>query len=167
MRLRTDASSEFRFGLMVTLHEQGRSQVEIAGLLQCSQPWVSTFLKRYHQMGAAALQVKKGTGGQPSRLTTAQLQSLKAMLVKGALHYGFATDNWTRERIAALIEAQFSVGYSAAHISKLMKRLGFTVQKPKRKSFKKDAKAVSRWQQETLPELKKKGGAGRAAAALR
>lgn len=167
MRLRTDASSEFRFGLMVALYEQGRSQVEIAGLLQCSQPWVSTFLKRYQQMGAAALQVKKGAGGKRSRLSTAQLESLKAMLLKGALHYDFPTDSWTRERIAALIAAQFSVRYSAAHISKLMRRLGFTVQKPKRKSFKKSAKAVTRWQQETLPALKKKGGAGTAAAALR
>lgn len=89
------------------------------------------------------------------------------MLVKGALHYHFPTDNWTRERIAALIEAQFSVRYSAAHISKLMRRLGFTVQKPTRKSFKKNATAVTKWQQEPLPELKKKGGAGAAAAALR
>jgi transposase len=137
MRLRTEASSEFRFGWMVTLHEQGRSPVEIAGLLQCSQPWVSTFLKRYHQRGAAALQVKKGTGGKPSRLTTAQAESLKGMLVKGALHYRFPTDKWTRERIAALVEAQFSVRYAAAHISRLMRRLALRCKNPSQRALKK------------------------------
>lgn len=166
MRLTSDASVEFRFELMVKLHGQGKSQTEIAGLLNCSQAWVSRFLKRYHEQGATALKVRKGSRGKVACLCQAQLENLKVLLQKGALHCGFSTDNWTRERIAALIQEQFSVGYSTAHISKLMRRMGFTLQKPKRRSFKKDPAAVEKWQRETLPALKKKGRAGGLSASL-
>ena len=157
MRLKSDASVEFRFELMVKLQEQGRSQTAIAGLLNCSQAWVSKFLKRHRERGAAALKVKTGARGKPALLASAQLERLKQMLLHGALHYGFPTDNWTRERVAALIEQQFSVHYHPAHISKVMRRLGFTLQKPRRRSFKKDDTAVTTWQRQTLPGLKKKG----------
>jgi transposase len=157
MRLRSDASVEFRFELMVKLHREGRSQTEIANLLNCSQSWVSKFLKRYRAEGQAALKIRQGARGQVARLSKEQVKSLAQMLLKGALHYHFATDNWTRERIAHLIEQQFSVVYHPSHISKVMRRLGFTLQKPRRRSFKKDAAAVERWRSETLPQLKKKG----------
>lgn len=157
MRLQNDDSVEFRFGLMVKLHREGKSQTGIAHLLNCSQSWVSKFLKRYRQEGHAALKVRHGAIGRVSRLNKEQLENLKQMLLKGALYYHFPTDNWTRERIAHLVEKQFSVVYHPSHISKVMRRLGFTLQKPKRRSFKKDEAAVERWRSETLPEVKKKG----------
>jgi transposase len=160
MRLTSDASVEFRLERIVKLHGHGRSQTEIASLLDCSQAWVSKVLKRHREQGDAALRVRKGTRGKTALLSPEQLESLKALLLKGALHCNFPTDNWTRERIASLIEQQFSVHYHPAHISRLMRRLGFTLQKPKRRSFKKDEKAVEKWRDETLPALKKKGARG-------
>ncbi|HYK56213.1 MAG TPA: winged helix-turn-helix domain-containing protein, partial [Flavisolibacter sp.] len=157
MRLRSAVSVEFRFELMVKLHREGRLQTEIANLLNCSQSWVSKFLKRYREEGQAALKVRHGAMGKVARLSKEQEKKLEQMLLKGALHYHFPTDNWTRERITHLIEEQFLVVYHPSHISKVMRRLGFTLQKPKRRSFKKDEAAVERWRSETLPQLKKKG----------
>jgi transposase len=157
MRLTSDASVEFRFSLIAKLHQEGKSQVVIAHLLNCSQSWVSKFLKRYREQSDSALKVKHGTKGKKASLPSEQLEELKQLLLKGALHYGFPTDNWTRERIAFLIEQQFSVQYHPSHISKVMRRIGFTLQKPKRRSFKKDETAVKTWKAQTLPGLKKKG----------
>ena len=157
MRLTSDASVEFRFSLMIKLHKEGKSQTEIAELLDCSQSWVSKFLKRYREEGQQALHVRQGAIGKAAFLTKEQLEALKPLLLKGALSYHFPTDNWTRERIASFIEQQYGVHYHPSHISKVMRRLGFTLQKPKRKSFKKDDAAVKRWREETLPALKKKG----------
>lgn len=167
MRLTSDASVEFRLERIVKLHEQGRSQTEVASLLDCSQAWVSKVLQRYSEQGAAALKVRKGTRGKAALLSAVQLERLKGLLREGALHHGFSTDNWTRERIAHLIERQFSVHYHPAHISRLMQRIGFTLQKPKRKSFKKDEQAVQKWRTETLPALKKKGRSGGPAPSVR
>jgi transposase len=157
MRLTSDASVAFRLERIVALYEQGRSQTEVASLLACSQAWVSKVLKRYAEQGAAALKVRKGTRGKTALLSTGQMERLGVFVSEGALHHGFSTEGWTRERIAYLIEQQFSVHYHPAHISRLMHRLGFTLQKPKRKSFKKDKQAVTKWREETLPALKKKG----------
>ena len=160
MRLKGDASVEFRFTLIVKLYKEGKKQQQIADLVQCSQAWVSRVLQRYRSKGKTGLKIKGKAPGKSSYLSKRQLERLKTMLLKGALHYHFPTDNWTRERIAALIEQQFSVHYHPAHISKLMRRLGFTLQKPQRRSFKKDEKAVQKWRSKTLPALKKKGSEG-------
>ena len=157
MRLKSDASVEYRFELMIKLVEEGRSQTAIAQLLGCSQSWVSKFLKRYRTEGHSALKVRHAPRGKASRLSAVQFEGLAQLLLEGALHHGFPTDNWTRERIAALIRQQFSISYHPSHISKLMRRLGFTLQKPRRRSFKKDEAQVRQWREQTLPDLKKKG----------
>jgi len=161
MRLKGDASIEFRFTLIVKLYKEGKKQQEIATLVACSQAWVSKVLHRYRNRGKKGLKIKGKAPGKVSYLSRKQLEKLKTLLLKGALHYHFPTDNWTRERIAALIEQQFSVHYHPSHVSRLMRRIGFTRQKPKRRSFKKDERAVEKWHRETLPALKKKGPAGR------
>jgi putative transposase len=157
MRLHSDASVEYRFGLMIKLVEEGKSQTAIAQFLGCSQSWVSKFLKRYRAEGNSALKVRHARRGKSARLSAMQFEVLAQLLLEGALHHGFPTDNWTRERIAALIQEQFSVSYHPSHISKLMRRLGFTLQKPKRRSFKKDEAQGKQWREQTLPALKKKG----------
>ncbi|ANE51106.1 helix-turn-helix domain-containing protein [Flavisolibacter tropicus] len=157
MRLKSDAAIEFRFELIAKLSGEGKTQTAIAQLLQCSQAWVSKFLKRYRQAGTAAVKVRPASGGKAAYLRQEQFERLKGMLLQGALHHRFPTDNWTRERIAALIQEQFSVHYHPSHVSKLMRKLGFTLQKPRRRSFKKDQEAVRKWYQDTLPALKKKG----------
>lgn len=159
MRLQSDAFVEFRLALIVKLSTEGKKQAAIARLVECSQAWVSKVLQRYRTGGKAALKVKGKAPGKPAYLTQVQLDTLKQMLVKGALHYNFPTDNWTRERIASLVPGQFAVGYHPAHISKLMRRIGFTLQKPERKSFKKEEAVVEQWRNKVLPRLKKKGAA--------
>lgn len=157
MRLKTDASVEYRFALVAKLRWQGKKQTEIADLVGCSQAWVSQVLKRHRCEGKAGLKIKGKAPGKPASLNAAQLKKLKILLLKGALTYGFPTDNWTQERIATLVEQRFAVRYHPSHVSKVMRRIGFSRQKPKRRSFKKDEAAVHKWRDETLPALKKKG----------
>ena len=166
MRLKGNPAVEYRYALIIRLHKEGKKQQQIATLLGCSQAWVSKVLQRYKTQGKRSLKVKVGTRGKKPLLNAAQVRRLKALLLKGALQQGFATDNWTRERIVRLIEKHFGIHYSAAHISRLMRRIGFTVQKPKRSSFKKDHQQVTRWKEQTLPVLKKKGANRRLSATL-
>ena len=70
-------------------------------------------------------------------------------------HHGFETDNWSRERIAELIKKQFGQNYHVSHMSKLMQKIGFSLQKPKTKSYRKEEQAAIKWKEEELPSLKK------------
>lgn len=155
MQLRNKEAVEYRYSLIISLSQSGKSQKEIASLVGCSISWVSQHLSRYTKVGAAALQIKGKPKGQASRLSTEDFEILKELLIKGALDSGFPTDNWTRERIKDLIINKFSITYSAAHISKLVKKMGFTLQKPIRKSYKQDDDEVKEWVENTLPSLKK------------
>lgn len=155
MRLKADTATEYRFSLIVRLHEEGRSQKSIANLTECSQSWVSKVIQRHRQHGAAGLKIKGKAPGNAPRLSKAQLETLRGLLVEGALRHGFETDNWSRERIAQLIKDKFEVTYHVSHMSKLMRQIGFTLQKPHAKSYRKDEQSVAEWKQSELPALKK------------
>jgi transposase len=155
MHLQGKSSKEFRLGLIIKLSKEGKKQSSIAQLVSCSQAWVSKVLKRHREEGVEELSIKPYTGGVKPRLNQEQLSSLASCLELGAKQHGFETDNWTRERIAAYIEQQFKVKYHPSHISKIMNQIGFTLQKPITRSYRKDEQAVADWKENRINALKK------------
>lgn len=138
----------------VELHEAGWKQAAIAQAFGLTQPWVSRTLKKYNQLGPMALQEGKRTGA-PTRLSAEQLHQLVAELNKGAEHHGFNGAVWTRPRINEVIKKLFGVSYDPSQIGRILKKLGWSRQKPQRKARQQDPQAVTQWQQETIPKLKK------------
>ena len=155
MKLQDLSAQEFRFRTIVELYKSGKTQVQIAQLVNCSQPWISEVLKRYKNLGEQGLKPKGKAKGASSKLTTDQIEELKSLIVQGALAHGFATDNWTRKRIAELILVNYDVSYDPAYISRLMRKIGFSLQKPIAKSYRKDEEQALQWINERLPDLKK------------
>jgi len=47
MRMKGISGTEYRFGLLIRLLKEGKSQKAIAKLVQCSQGWVSQVKKRH------------------------------------------------------------------------------------------------------------------------
>lgn len=155
MRLKGNSAIEFRYMMIVKLSQDGKSQKQIAQLSQCSQVWVSKVLARAKKEKTSTLSIKGKAKGNRSRLSQEQFEKLKLFLLQGALVHGFPTDNWTRERIADLIMKQFQIHYCAAHISKIMRKIGFSLQKPQSKSYKQDPQQLTQWKEQTLIALKK------------
>ena len=155
MRLKGDEAAEYRFEMIIRLRATGKSQKAISVLTSCSQCWVSRVLKRRGSLGTAGMRVQGKAPGKPSKLSGESLEGLKNYLLEGALGHGFETDNWTRERIAQLIKSKFDTGYHVSHMSKLMRRIGFSLQKPAHRSYRKDESAAEEWKSETLGALKK------------
>lgn len=155
MRLKGDEAKEYRFALIGQLHAEGKSQTAISKLVQCSQSWVNEVLRRQKALGEIPLKVKGKALGKTPKLNNGQLEALKGMLLEGALQHGFETDNWSRERVAELIQRHFGVNFHISHMSKLLAQLGFTLQKPKAKSYRKNEAAVQEWKDKRLPALKK------------
>lgn len=138
----------------VELSQAGWKQMAIAQAFGLTQSWVSQTLKKYRQNGASALREGKRTGA-PTRLSTEQLTHLVCELNKGAEHHGFSGAVWTRPRVNALIQTLFGVSYDPSQIGRILKKAGWSRQKPQRQAKQQDAQVVASWREERLPELKK------------
>jgi transposase len=77
-------------------------------------------------------------------------------LLKGPLARGYRTNLWTTKRIAQLIEEEFGVPYHPNHIGRLMHRLGWSHQMPKKRAARRDDAAIERWKRNSWPRIKKK-----------
>lgn len=69
---------------------------------------------------------------------------------------GFRGEVWTCDRVAWVIEAEFGVRYHPAHVSRILRACGWSLQKPKRRACQRDEVAIERWLEERWPVIKKK-----------
>lgn len=138
----------------VELNQVGWKQGSIAQALGLTQGWVSQTLKKYREQGALALEWKKPTGA-PTRLTVEQLRQLVEELQKGAEYHGFTGAVWTRPRINEVIKKLFNVSYDPSQIGRILKKVGWSRQKPQLKARQQDPVAVTQWRDDRLSELKK------------
>ena len=92
---------------------------------------------------------------RPSRLSAAQPRRLSAGLKGGADANGWAEDYWTLDRIAHLIWDLFGIRYRASGVGYLRRRLGWSCQKPPRRSLARDEPAIAPWKHDVWPPIKK------------
>lgn len=84
-----------------------------------------------------------------------QRAKLPELLERGAQAHGFRGEVWTCERVAQVIREEFGVGYHPAHVSRMVRALGLSLQKPSRWADQRDEEAIERWKAEEWPSLKK------------
>jgi transposase len=136
------------------LKEQGWKQSEIAEALGVTEGAVSQWMKRAREQGAQALRDKPPPGA-PSRLSDQQRARLPELLAQGAEAHGFRGELWTCERVAVVIRREFGVSYHPAHVSRVMRALGLSLQKPQRRAEQRDEEAIEHWKEKKWPSLKK------------
>ena len=137
------------------LHQQGWKQQEIAVALDVTQGAVSQWLKRAQTDGVEALRHRPPPGPQPL-LSPAQLARLPALLARGAEAFGWRGDVWTTQRVAVLIGEVFGVHYHPAHVSRLLRRIEWSCQKPLTRAAQRDEAVIAAWHTDDLPAIKKK-----------
>jgi transposase len=137
------------------LHQQGWKQKDIAQALGVTPGAVSQWMTRGDAGGIEALRNRKSPGA-PRRLSSAHRNQLPTLLARGAEAFGFRGDIWTRARIAAIIKREFGVSYHRDHIGRLLREVGWSVQKPVERATQRDEAAIARWREERWPALKKR-----------
>ena len=141
----------------VVLNHQQHSSGEIAQILEAPRSKVSLWLQQYQQHGWEAL-LEGHRSGRPRELSAAQLAQLDDLIDSGPVAYGFPSGVWTSPMIARVIAEEFAVEYPPGHVRRLLKRMGFSVQHPRRQLAKADPAEHDRWQRYTYPRLKKNRG---------
>lgn len=146
---------EMRRRIAVQLLRDGHGVREVARLVGVWPGSVSRWKHAYETDGEAGLASKRQPGrGRTPKLPYEQYPALEAILLDGPRTHGFDTDRWTRARIAAVIDREFGVAYTPQGVGEVLKRLGWTYQKPQTYSRKRDETAVARWRATTWPNLK-------------
>ncbi|TIC78539.1 IS630 family transposase [Crenobacter intestini] len=93
--------------------------------------------------------------GRPAKISAEEMRWLaNAVKDHSPQQYKFAFGLWTLTLIAALIESELGKKLSLASVSRLMKLLGFSAQKPLYQAWQQDATLVKAWESEVYPSIK-------------
>jgi transposase len=137
-----------------TLLRKGWSQAAVARELGVSREAVSRWAKVMADQGRPGLK-KAGRAGRKPRLDAVDLRRIEQALREGPEAWGYWTGLWTAERVAVVIEQVCGVRYHPGHVWRILRRLGWSCQRPTGRAVERDEKAIRRWKQQRWPELKK------------
>lgn len=141
---------------------RGETVASVAASYGVNERTVFRWLERFANGGQKGLD-NRPVSGRPPKISTEQMRWI-ARTVKDETpqQYKFAYGLWTLSLIRQLIEREFDVRLSVPSVSRIMKLLGFSVQKPLYQAWQQDPVLVRRWESETYPEIRraaKKAGA--------
>jgi transposase len=142
-----------------SLLAKGLSQSEVARRVGAHRQSVSKWASELKSKGRAGLK-KAGRAGRKPRLSAEQISRIEHVLNRGPQALGYETSLWTANRIVHLIEQEFRVSYHPGHVWKILRRLGWSCQRPADRALERNEKAIERWKKERWPELKRGAKAG-------
>lgn len=112
---------------------------------------------RWLKLNPRALKVNRGgrKPGEGRQLTKEQEKAIRGMVVDKTpdqLKMPYAL--WTRKAVMELIKRQTDIDMPIRTVGEYLKRWGFTPQKPVKRAYEQNPKAVQRWLDEEYPEIK-------------
>lgn len=148
------AALETRRFAAADLFRHGHSQATVVRQLQVSRQTASRWQAAWRSRGRAAL---KGAGraGRKPRVEAAALRQVEVVLLRGPKASGFSTDLWTLPRISRVIARTVGVSYHPGHVWKLLRRMGWSRQRPARRAQEQDPLVTARWLKHRWPQVKK------------
>lgn len=139
----------------IALLEAGCSQSDVARKLGVSPSAVSQWKQAHAQGGNDALVAQVHPGPVP-KLSPQQCRRLVELLKQGPRKHGWSTELWTLPRIAELIARKFAVQYDQSGVWRLLRRLGWSCQKPERRARERDGETIDQWRKNDWPRIKKR-----------
>lgn len=131
----------------------GESPEVVAEGLGINRRTIYRWLAAYHYGGADALAAKP-IPGAPPKLDAQQMAKLARMIRdKTPLQFKFEFALWTLAIIRELIKRSFNVSLSEVSVGRLMKRLGFTPQRPLYRAWQQDPAWVEHWREHEYPKI--------------
>jgi transposase len=140
------------------LLRQGLNQSAVARALGVHRQSVSRWARELEESGVRGLR-KAGRTGRPAKLSPAQLRDLERALRRGPEVFGYATGLWTAARVRDLIEHRTAVRYHEDHVWRILRKLGWTCQRPTGRALERNEEGIRQWKKYRWPQLKKKRSA--------
>jgi transposase len=134
---------------------EGKSATDIAVELQADRSTVSRWIAAYAQRGIPALSPGKAPGAVP-KLSDEHMAKVGRLVEAGPEAAGFDSGVWTARMVGELIRRRFGVAYHWKYVPELLHKLGFSVQRPRKRLSRADHEAQEYWIRHIFPALKKK-----------
>jgi transposase len=138
----------------VVQYVEGRLVTEIGPELQIDPSTVARWVTGYAQRGIPALSPTKCPGPM-AKLTDEQMIELSQLVEDGPEAAGFQCGIWTGRLVGELIRRRYGVEYNCKYVPELLHKLGFSVQRPRKRLSRADLQAQQLWLRKTFPALKK------------
>jgi len=138
-----------------SLFEHGFTPVDIAKKLNVERRSVRRWKSAYLKKGVKGITAKP-VPGRPSRMSNRNKARLERELLRGAIFAGYATELWTCPRIADFIKKKFRIHYHPRYLPRLLRSLGWSIQKPERRAKERNERAIARWIKTDWEAIKKK-----------
>lgn len=136
--------------------EDGESPAEVMLSYGLCRTTIYPWLRKFEDKGWEALAESIAQGREP-RLSDKQKQQIKRWILgKDPRQYGFDFGLWTRRIVQQLIQDKMGVELCLTSVGKLLASMDITPQKPLRRAYERDPKAIQLWLEETYPQLKKR-----------
>jgi len=139
-----------RNALIFRQYNSGYSQSTIGEFYNLSQSRVSAIVLSY-QRGEAEI-VEERRGSKP-RLTESDLKKLSELMSSSEEASDFV--HWNKWRIKELIKEEFDVEYHENYIWEIMKKIGFTSQRPQKKDYRQSTEKVADFKTKEVGAIKK------------
>lgn len=143
----------------IRLRQQGKRFVAIAEYLGVHRNSVSDWWWQYEHYGEAALhQQKRGAREGEGRTLNLQAEEHIQQLITEYCPDELEIDSalWTRRVVQALIEQQCGVEMPIRTVGEYLKRWGYSPQKPLKRAYEQDPKAVKDWLEQTYPQIEQR-----------
>lgn len=114
------------------------------------------WLRAAEKGGKAALRARKHPGPPHKLSREARRQVYHWVCGKDPRHYNFDTGLWTRQIVAELIQRKTRKKISVPTAGRLLHEIGIMPQKPLRRAYERDPKAIAKWKRKEFPNIKKR-----------
>jgi transposase len=137
---------------------RGESQAAVAEALGVSSAAANHWHQAWTAEGRQGLKAA-GRAGRKPQLGPEQLAAVERALRGGPAAHGFSTDLWTLPRVAIVIKRVTGVEHHPGHVWRILRKLGWSLQRPARRARERDEAAIAQWKSERWPRLKKRPAA--------
>ena len=147
VRLSPDEQYQIRKSI-IRLNKQGKSNPEIAEVLDVSERHVRNVKKLYAQQGIDGIKPKKRgrRKGENRILTPEQEREIQKLIVdKNPEQLRLPGCMWTRENIRDLVKRKYKINMPLSTLGYYLSRWGFSVQRPKKQAYKQDPEKINNW----------------------
>lgn len=133
--------------------DAGESPEDVAAGIGINRRQIYRWIEAFHYGGEDALKAKP-IKGAPPKLDAKQMAKLSRIVRENnPLQLKFQYALWTLGIIRALIRREFAVNLSEVSVGRLMRRLGFSPQRPLYRAWQQDPKLVADWRTQEYPKI--------------
>lgn len=142
--------------------QSGVAPDEIARVFGLGRSTVYNWLAQYREHGMKGLKAKR-ISGRPPKIDGKKMKWIYDTIVqKSPLQFRFEFALWTREMIQKIIRDKFGIKLGLSSVSRLLKQLGLTCQRPIFKAWQQNSQQVNNWLKKVYPKIKSRAKAERA-----